>query len=816
MESIKQQIKVNLDEDGMIPINKPYQNIIIDLPSVSDQQQILSQSSGISDELDIYEPDRTSSISKYVFILKLTYAGSFFFQIEYYDKITQSTLYTDPQYLIVEPRFDIHQQNRYSQLNTRQLSVLTVLSRCMGKLDQWEGFLQTQRQLGYNTIHLTPIQQYGVSQSLYSIADHNRLDDIYFESYLAQEEQLELLKATIDNLKQEQGWVFIMDIVLNHSARNSDWVAKHPEVTYNLSNCPWLYAAHQLDQAILKFSHDYANCKISSCINVAEHVKKLEQYMKDPLNIDPKKIDLLIRNMNNHGESRYGVTLDLEFASNLIIDESLKKPKKQILEEFADILNVINETWRVKIGDYMSEVIKNIEQDVRYNKIQLKNIKEEYGGKDHWHHLRRSAICWGDSVKLRYGNQPSDSPYLWNYMANYVKSMAQIFDGIRLDNAHNTPLPLATYMINQARNVNPNLYVCAELFCDSKQSELQYVKQLGVNHLLRDLQCNGMSGNAIATTFGFDIFVPKQPSVVYERRLYPKVDYSPMLSEIAKLKSIKQIAKPRPCNKQIVHFFYKQKSKLEKTIELALSCTNWMPIYQLKLVNGVFQTDIELPIGKYEYKFVINGGQYWSCETSLPMVDNGCGDNNNFIEVKGKFDIKNEESDVTHNNLVYIRKVMNRIHEEFNQYDQYVSMFHQRQDNIITMTRKFARTLKHQNFDIYFLICKVEYPYERQSSTEVSVVKLPGTFVELEFCGYLEIPEDLEYYNYNHKIVNGIETARLNLFIKNLPSYISIDDDPNNHEEQQIKIQAFDQLPANYSILLKLKSYDLENDEEFY
>lgn len=57
-----------------------------------------------------------------------------------------------------------------------------------------------------------------------------------------------------------------MDIVLNHAARNSEWVADHPEVTYNLTNCPWLNAAHYLDQAIMKFSFDYANCKISSCV----------------------------------------------------------------------------------------------------------------------------------------------------------------------------------------------------------------------------------------------------------------------------------------------------------------------------------------------------------------------------------------------------------------------------------------------------------------------------------------------------------------------------------------------------------------------
>lgn len=82
------------------------------------------------------------------------------------------------------------------------------------------------------------------------------------------------------------------------------------------------------------FMHEYFH------INVAETVKKLEAFMKDPVNIDPyspvnkamrtivkdnlsfqvSEIDLLLRNMQGHGTARYGVTLDIDFAANLIID----------------------------------------------------------------------------------------------------------------------------------------------------------------------------------------------------------------------------------------------------------------------------------------------------------------------------------------------------------------------------------------------------------------------------------------------------------------------------------------------------------------
>eukprot|EP00347_Sterkiella_histriomuscorum_P000287 403376460 len=955
----------NQDKEAQLKNVKPKSNILEQSHTQSDQVSLRSDNSQ-SDYIDpvMILPDSSLSYGKLVYRLDFQQTGSFFIQVEYYDELTESTLFTEPQQFLVEPIFKVQMNEGYKTLNTRQMSVQTVLSRSLGTIDNWDRFLYTQKQLGYNTIHLTPIQQYGVSQSLYSIKDHNRLDDIYFspqdlKQELSSDEQLTQLKQQIAQMKQDQGWIFIMDLVLNHAARNSQWVADNPQVTYNLQNCPWLNAAHKLDSAILKFSHDYANCKISSCIrapfieneidlqnllkalkqevidklfiheyfeiNIAETVKKLEQFMKDPLNIDPKttynqairqiirqslnfktsEIDLVLRNMSGHGESRYGVTIDIEFIANLLIDEDLKKPKKQITEELISILTAINTNWETKISDYMEEVVKNIEQDVRYNKIQLRNIKiterntlvtpyfstllndektralnsgyipnqnpfEEYGGKEGWHHLRRAAISWGDSVKLRYGKSREECPFLWDYMAQYVRSMCEIFDGVRLDNCHNTPLHVADYMIKQARSVNPNLYVCAELFCDSKQSEIKYVQKLGINHLLRDLQwtnscdemagfvyhnlgceyfnqttdierlkinpknirslifdcnhdnpsyvdryqkqpsvmlshllINGLSGDGIASTFGFDILVPKQPSVVSEKRPFPIINNQLNLQEVQTIKKSKVAKRQKQDYKQVVNFYYKQKSKKEQTVEL---------------IDGVFTIDIELSPGKYEYKYVINGGQQWSCESTQQMLDNGFGNMNNFIEVKNNIVIEDEVPDIVNDSLAYVRSVMNKIHEECNMYENTISMHHQRDDNLILITRHFDshknKLFKSKNYDGYFLISKCEYPYEKKTFTETAFVKLPGYFVDLEFCGYLEVKMENQYYVYDPKVVNGMKESKVKMFIKQLPSYVTIEEDPFNKGMQQLKIMSYQDIPPNFNILIKYKAYENESQKD--
>ena len=296
-------------------------------------------------------------------------------------------------------------------------------------------------------------------------------------------------------------------------------------------------------------------------------------------------------------------------------------------------------------------------------------------------YLRRQVVIWGDSVKLRFGEKKEDNPWLWDYMKSYVESVASVVHGLRLDNAHSTPLSVAEYFIKCARKINPSLYIMAELFTGGEDEDMHYINTIGINSVVREAFHNltpnalthflwlsggnpvaaidnlnsdsyirplrqipgviydlthdnptpffdrlsissviSMSASPVATTRGYDDYLPFNPSVVDEFRTYPLSKDLPALQSIKKIINKLHVKMALKNLNEIMSHYYGNLISLYRC-NSQTSEGIWM-VVRLEGDNWVNELEIPSPVQKLIFEAHLNNINYF--DNSIEIIPSKC------------------------------------------------------------------------------------------------------------------------------------------------------------------------------------------------
>lgn len=96
----------------------------------------------------------------------------------------------------------------------------------VGSVSEWEKHLPSIAAMKFNWVFLNPFHYPGFSGSLYAIKDYYRLHPVCQGE--SQEKPDQLLEAFVKQA-EGQGLAVMMDLVINHTAKDSDLVSQHPK-----------------------------------------------------------------------------------------------------------------------------------------------------------------------------------------------------------------------------------------------------------------------------------------------------------------------------------------------------------------------------------------------------------------------------------------------------------------------------------------------------------------------------------------------------------------------------------------------------------
>ena len=507
---------------------------------------------------------------------------------------------TKPFFILVNPIIDLGKEEKTEneiKITINRIQLQSVLSKNLGKLSTFENYYKELSLLKYNFIHLTSIQTLSSSENLFCLKEQNEISDCFFDEKekLSKEEKLNKFHENMNLLRSKYHIGSIIDIILNQTSIESNWIYEHPECGYTLDNCPWLTVAYELDKLLVNYSNLFfekkVGCESAPYLNNDNELKEaieemrkrvlrenFEEFFLIPIenyiskftefyqnlekdqsysikrnylfneleknfnilrNEEGRLIlnestlnDLISFSCSNYGESRFGIKVNVEFVSMLLLenyrDEKTNSYPNEFnfLKEAKKFINKINEDWTEKVSEMLKIALLNVKEFIRYEFIELKrtgirrklvdnyfhvvdpndkkkiflcngfimqsedpkNPFPDYTKEGTWYLFKRKVIVWNDSLKINYGENIEKTPkYLLKHMTKYITDMSKIFNGLYFDNIISLPKFILKYLINEGRKVNKNLIIMTQLPENNNEVEAEYINECGINLFCKEM-----------------------------------------------------------------------------------------------------------------------------------------------------------------------------------------------------------------------------------------------------------------------------------------------------------------------------------------
>lgn len=108
------------------------------------------------------------------------------------------------------------------------MKIYNLFPLLAGEFKNWDSHIDRAAAMGFDWIFVNPLQKPGASGSLYSIADYFQINPKFVNARSRKKPETQL-RETIRKAEKKHGMRFMIDLVINHCAIDSDIVKKHPE-----------------------------------------------------------------------------------------------------------------------------------------------------------------------------------------------------------------------------------------------------------------------------------------------------------------------------------------------------------------------------------------------------------------------------------------------------------------------------------------------------------------------------------------------------------------------------------------------------------